>query len=209
MSLVFSILLAHTLAVMSPGPDFVMILKNSLTYSRRSGYFTAVGFGAGAAIHLSYCFTGIAILLKEIPLLYQVLKMIGALYLCYLGIQCFRAKPLTRTPREGAHFKRSDFNSFKDGLFTNLLNPKATLFLMGLIGLSWNQFRATWQKGLVFFMIIFITIFWFVLVARFFSIPRIQRAFLKIQRPFNWILGIVFILLAITLTDFKFSFLHR
>ena len=70
----------HTLAVISPGPDFLMAVKNSLTYSRRTGVYTAIGFALGIATHLLYCVTGLAFVISKSILLFSVIKYLGALH---------------------------------------------------------------------------------------------------------------------------------
>ena len=57
-TLIGTVTLAHLLAVISPGPDFVMACRNALFYSRKTGIWTAVGFGIGIAVHISYALFG-------------------------------------------------------------------------------------------------------------------------------------------------------
>ena len=73
LKLIISISLIHLAAVMSPGPDFIIVVKNALTYSRKIGIYTALGIGAVIIIHLVYTFLGLGILIKEIPELYNAI----------------------------------------------------------------------------------------------------------------------------------------
>ena len=75
----------HLLAVMSPGPDFVMISRNSLIYSRRSGIFSALGLACGMAVHASYSLVGIGLIITKSIVLFSILKFVGAAYLLYFG----------------------------------------------------------------------------------------------------------------------------
>jgi hypothetical protein len=116
------------LAVISPGPDFAMVSRNSLLLSRRAGIFTACGIGAGVLIHVSYTLIGVGVLIQQSPWLFNLLKGIGAAYLIYLGFTLLRnathhdAAPTT-TPAA-----ISDLAALKTGFLTNALNPKTTIF---------------------------------------------------------------------------------
>ncbi|WP_261397756.1 MULTISPECIES: LysE family translocator [Nitratireductor] len=67
-----------TFAVISPGPDFAMVARNSLSLSRRAGILTAIGIGAGVLVHFGYTLLGIGFLIRETPALLGVLKLAGA-----------------------------------------------------------------------------------------------------------------------------------
>lgn len=120
------------LAVISPGPDFAMVSRNSLLLSRRAGIFTACGIGAGVLIHVSYTLIGVGVLIQQSPWLFNLLKGIGAAYLIYLGFTLLRnathhdAAPTT-TPAA-----ISDLAALKTGFLTNALNPKTTIFIVSL-----------------------------------------------------------------------------
>src|SRR3990167_8795475 len=88
-----TVVVVHMLAVMSPGPDFVMISRNSLVYSRKVGVYSAIGLGLGILVHVTYSLIGIGLIISKSILLFSILKFIGAAYLIYVGYKCLRAKP--------------------------------------------------------------------------------------------------------------------
>lgn len=90
------------LAVLSPGPDFAMVTRNSLVLSRRHGVFTALGIGLGVMLHIGYTLFGVGLLVKESLLLFSVLKIAGALYLVYLGIRMLRTHAVEEEVAMGA-----------------------------------------------------------------------------------------------------------
>lgn len=94
MSLILTVALLHLLAVVSPGPDFILCARNSLTYSRRIGLWTAFGFSLGIALHMVYCIAGIAVVISQSILVFNILKWVGALYLIYIGVQSLRAEKM-------------------------------------------------------------------------------------------------------------------
>jgi RhtB (resistance to homoserine/threonine) family protein len=133
------IVIAHFFAVASPGPDFAVVLKQSVQQGRRNALWTSAGVGAAILLHIGYCVLGVALILTQSPSLFMGLKYLAGAYLAYLGIQALRAaKPPTisqdnndnkTAPEEPVWF------AFRRGFFTNALNPKATLFFMSLFTL--------------------------------------------------------------------------
>ncbi|MFO0780674.1 MAG: LysE family transporter [Candidatus Gracilibacteria bacterium] len=195
----------HTLAVISPGPDFLLALKNSLTYSRRTGIYTAIGFALGIATHLIYCITGLAFLISKSILLFNILKYIGAGYLMYIGIKSIMSKPNQPSITGGTfhgHTKKSDitpFKAIKSGYLTNLLNPKATLFMLSIFTLVIKpETPAFVLIGASAYMIAF-TAIWFSLVAVFFSHLKIQNTYHKFESVINKTFGGLLMLLGIKL----------
>jgi threonine/homoserine/homoserine lactone efflux protein len=82
----------HLLAVMSPGPDFIMITRNTLVYSRKTGMYSAIGLGLGIGVHVLYCLMGIGLLISKSIVLFNSIKLIGAAYLFYIGYKSIRSK---------------------------------------------------------------------------------------------------------------------
>src|SRR3989338_2489374 len=116
----------HLLAVMSPGPDFVLISRNSLIYSRKVGVYSAVGLGLGILVHVTYSLIGIGLIISKSIVLFSILKYAGAAYLIYIGYKCVRAKPLEQAETELP--KQADLGklaAIRMGFLTNVLNPKA------------------------------------------------------------------------------------
>ncbi len=63
--LITGVILIHLLALISPGPDFIVAVKNSISYSRKTGVFTAIGFGLGIMVHIFYCVAGLALIMSR------------------------------------------------------------------------------------------------------------------------------------------------
>lgn len=131
-----SITLLIMLAAISPGPDFALVAKNSLLYSRKAGVYTALGVSVSLLIHTVYCILGFAIIISKSLLAFSVIKYLGAAYLIYIGIRGLfakrEAKQLdTLTPKSSM----TNFQAFSQGLLGNLLNPKAIMFLLAFFTL--------------------------------------------------------------------------
>ncbi len=84
-SSMLAVAVVSLLGAISPGPDFFIVLRNSLVYSRKNGLMTACGVSVALFAHLTYTFVGIAVLIKESPFTYSLLTTIGAVYLLYIG----------------------------------------------------------------------------------------------------------------------------
>ncbi|OLF76625.1 lysine transporter LysE [Pseudoalteromonas haloplanktis] len=133
------IAIAHFFAVASPGPDFAVVLKQSVQYGRHNALWTSAGVGAAILLHIAYCVLGVALVLTQSPSLFMALKYIAGAYLAYLGVQALRAaKPSNTSSEQTAKSSlapESPWRAFRRGFFTNALNPKATLFFMSLFTL--------------------------------------------------------------------------
>lgn len=119
------------LVMVSPGPDMLIVLRNTLIGGRSAGRRTSLGVVTGNLVHIGYCIVGIGWLISQSILAFSVLKYAGAAYLIYLGVASFRSDASRLDPRR-LPTARSRRAWFVQGLFNNLLNPKGTLFYLGV-----------------------------------------------------------------------------
>ncbi len=194
-----SIALISLLAAMSPGPDFALVTKSSLSGNFRTGFLTALGVSCALLIHVTYCLFGIALLIQQSPLLFQCLKYLGAVYLFYLGIVLLKEK---KASPEGApslakvEIKKKR-RSFSSGFLCNLLNPKATLFVLSLFTQFIDPSMAFWKKAVMGSIIAIVAFIWFVLLVYLITHRLLQKHFAKFQFLITKTMGIVLCLLAI------------
>ena len=129
-----SILWVHLLAVMSPWPDFVMAVKNSLTYGRRAGIRTAVWFSLWIAVHISYCVLWLALVISQSIIVFSVIKYAGAVYLIWIWLKALfsNKKTVVATKDLVVYEHITPVQALKQWFLTNVLNPKATLFFLWL-----------------------------------------------------------------------------
>lgn len=125
-----AVLTITVLTIITPGPDFFIVVRNSLTFSKRSGIFTTLGVASAVWVHIIYTLAGIGIILSKSILLFSIIKYLGAAYLIYLGWTCLRSKRMNSQQYTDniEKVEISDFTSFKTGFINNALNPKATFF---------------------------------------------------------------------------------
>jgi RhtB (resistance to homoserine/threonine) family protein len=193
-----SIAVINLLAVMSPGPDFVMAVRNSLVYSRRTGIMTAIGFGFGIIVHITYCIAGLAVVISKSIILFNIIKIFGAGYLMYIGIQSILSKShAAKIDNKITKPDLSAFSGIKIGFITNVLNPKATLFYLGLFTLVISPDTPIGIQIIGGAIMVFEIIVWFSLVAVFFTNKHIRSRFDKLQNMFNKAFGGLLLLLGI------------
>ena len=196
-----TVALIHLLAVASPGPDFAIVVRESVAHGRRAGTWTAVGVGTGIFVHVAYSLLGIGLIVSQSIVLFNALKWLAAAYLFYIGIKALRARPAPAgaldVPTDG--LVRSARSAFMAGFVTNGLNPKATLFFLSLFTVVINPHTPlTVQAGYGAYLA-FATGLWFCLVALLFSQPRVRSGFARMGHWFDRMMGAVLVGLGIKL----------
>lgn len=203
--LISTILAIHVFAWFTPGPLFVLIIRNSLVYSRKSGLWTAVGIAIGNFIHITYSVTGIALIISRSDTAFNVIKFLGVGYLTYLGIKTFLIKVDTQKAdtTSSKHEDISPFNAAKIGFLTNILSPKASLFFASI-------FATVMASGSPFWVIIFLWIAMplnsFVMasiLSMFFTQKRVRSVYSKYQHIVNKLLGAALLILALMIAIHK------
>ncbi|MDV3502396.1 LysE family translocator [Marinobacter sp. M-5] len=191
-----TVALVHLLAVASPGPDFAVILRQALCQSRRNALLTAAGVGAGILVHVTYSLLGIGLLIQQSLLLFNILKVVGALYLSWIAIQCLRARAGgVQVAAEPALAQRG-LAAFRLGFLTNTLNPKATLFFVSLFSIVISPGTPVALQTAYGVYMALATGLWFALVATFFTLPRVRRGFNRFGHWLDRLMGGVLLLLA-------------
>lgn len=126
--------MALAVVYLLPGPDMILLLQTGARQGKGAALATAVGLGIARGCHVALAALGLAALFKAAPWTFDVVRLAGAAYLLWIGIQCLRTTmlpsltstdPTGEKPRWGAAIRR--------GLLTNLLNPKALLFCSVLL----------------------------------------------------------------------------
>ena len=127
-----TVLIIGWFVVITPGPNMAIVVRNSLIHSRGAGIYTAAGLAIGNVIHITYCLVGIGVLISQSLVLFTAVKWLGAAYLVYLGIISLRAKPRATSKQSPVHPAFTPLSALRNGVFTDLFNPKATLFFLAL-----------------------------------------------------------------------------
>jgi RhtB (resistance to homoserine/threonine) family protein len=196
-----TVVLIHLLAVASPGPDFAVVLRESVTRGRRAGQLCALGVGMGIFVHVAYSLLGIGLIVSQSIILFNALKWLAAAYLLYLGIRalCSRCAASGTMVEPRSLPPRSPRGAFIAGFITNGLNPKATLFFLSLFTavISPNTPLLV-QAGYGLYLAL-ATGAWFCLVALLFSQRRVRDGFARMGHWFDRLMGVVLVGLGIKL----------
>lgn len=190
--------LIHFLAVMAPGPDFAVTIRQSVRYGRQAGIFTAIGIGAGISVHVLYTLLGVSALMHATPWLMMIAKIVGSAYLCYLAIQFLRSKPAkTDTEIENPTLDVQTLKqAFLLGFMTNALNPKATLFFLAVFTTVVSETTPLSVQVLYGAWMCLVNALWFILVSLVFSNASIRKQFLSIGHWFERCMGVILLAFA-------------
>ncbi|MDO8510277.1 MAG: LysE family transporter [bacterium] len=195
-----TVALVHFLAVASPGPDFAMVTRNSLVYSRKVAVYTSLGIALGIMVHVAYSLLGIGFIISKSIILFNVIKYLGAAYLIYIGYKSLRAKPkgmLEGNTSAGPDKPMKPLSAVWIGFLTNVLNPKATLFFLALFTQVINSSTPKSIQLLYGIEMMIATFMWFSLVSIFFSNQLIKSRITRFQHYIERLTGAVLIALGI------------
>ncbi len=186
------------LGMLSPGPDFFLVIKNAARYPRLAAMMTAFGVICGVATHMSYCVAGLAVVITTTPWFFNVLKYAGAVYLIWVGIQALLSRGgskmnVSNLPQQQVSLK----SAFVQGYLCNLLNPKATLFFLAVftqvLQINSGLGEKLWYAGIILGLS---ALWWPVLVFLIQSGP-VRRGLEKTQKVVDKLLGGMLIALGI------------
>jgi threonine/homoserine/homoserine lactone efflux protein len=118
--------------VVTPGPDMALVLRNTLAGGRIAGLATSAGTCSGLVVHALGAALGLSALLLASSRAFTVVKLVGAGYLVFLGLRTFLRAGRSEPDRDGAGSVRS-WAAYRQGLMTNVLNPKVALFFVSLL----------------------------------------------------------------------------
>lgn len=195
-----TIAIVHLLAVASPGPDFAMVLRQSIVAGRTPALWTSIGIGGGIMVHVAYCLLGLGLVISQSIYLFNLIKLIGACYLLYVGWKSLRAQPAAADtgadesiPTPGAA------QALRIGFLTNALNPKATLFFLSLFSVVINpETPAAVQLGYGIYMS-FATAIWFCCLSLFLTQQKIRNLFTRFGHWAERVMGALLIALGMKL----------
>ncbi|VVO29292.1 Threonine efflux protein [Pseudomonas fluorescens] len=190
----------HFLAVVAPGPDFAVTIRQSVRFGRWVGICTALGIGAGISVHVLYTVLGVGALMHTTPWLLTVAKVVGGAYILYLGVTLVRSEPKSVLEGDKATeepiIEQTLLKAFTTGFLTNATNPKATLFFLAIFTTLISATTPLKVQALYGVWMCFVNALWFVIVALFFSSPKVRLLFMRMGHWFERSMGVILILFA-------------
>ncbi len=189
-----------SLAMITPGPDMVLVLRNTLVTGRRAGLQTSIGILTGNLVHITYSVLGIGLLISQSIIAFSALKYAAAAYLLYLGIVSFRSAGTKLEPSriEG---RPNESTWFVQGFVNNLLNPKGALFYLGVFTMVIRP--DTSASAMLLFICIMMLVsasFWLLFVYTL-DRPSIREHIERSQQTVNRVFGGLLLLLGIRLAS--------
>jgi len=160
LELLYTFVIATSGLAISPGPDNMYVLMQSIVHGKKYGIATIVGLMTGCLVHTSLVAFGISTIIDKNENLFLMIKYLGALYLFYLAYQVFKNRKVL-VLASGELPKKSIGQLFKQGLMMNILNPKVTIFFLAFFpGFLFSQTLSHtvqfYVLGLLFILVSFV-----------------------------------------------------
>jgi RhtB (resistance to homoserine/threonine) family protein len=184
------------LVMIIPGPDMILVVRNTFVGGRGAGLQTSAGILTGNLVHITYCLLGIGLIISQSIVAFSVIKFAGAAYLVYLGIVSLRSGATMLDPSEAADRPPTRI-WLVQGLVNNLLNPKGTLFYLGVFTTVIDP--ETPARTMILLVLAMMTVsasFWLLFVCTL-DHPIVRRSVERSQLTVNRIFGALLIVLGL------------
>lgn len=192
----------HLVAVASPGPDFAVVVKHSVSFGRAAAIYTSIGIGLGILVHVSYSFLGLGLIIQTVPWVFTLMTYIAAAYLFYLGWGGIRSQPQFSEPNLNIVSSAPEISNKKAlwiGFLTNGLNPKATVFFLTILVATVSAETPNVVKAIYGAYLALATAFWFCCLSLFLSSKAVRGYLASHGYLFDRTMGVILILLALKL----------
>ena len=175
--------LAHFVALLSPGPDFFLLVGYAVRYRMRGSAGLCVGIALGNGLYILLAIIGWGIL-RQLPLLFTIIVLLGALYLLWIGSLLIRSRPQTLTGADARSTCPGFGKQLLLGLGSSLLNPKNALFYLALMTALLGPSVTLLQQTMSGIWMTSIVLCWDLLIVMFIGLPQIQR---RLSRGILWV----------------------
>ena len=183
-----------SIAVITPGPNFFITAQTAVKDSRLAGMFIVLGTCTGTIIWSIAGYFGIASLFIVVPWIYTTLKVVGGIYIIYLGITMIinSGKPDSKSDIPQESF-RTNYLYWRKGLMTNLSNPKTAMFITSLFASVLPKEPTMFMGLLIVTLMVGISLIWYSFVVLLFSSHKFSGFYHQMQRWLEGIAGIIFV----------------
>lgn len=190
----FTFLLLSLFVVMSPGIDTALITKRTISDGRKDGYQMALGITTGSLVHTFAAAFGLSAILMKSAVAFEIVKYVGAIYLIYLGVSSFITRKKKAVSEEEENLDEIKKSAFKQGLLSNVLNPKVAMFFLTFLP-QFVKVGENATKQLVIMGVIYtlLSISWFFIYVFFINYLREWLMSPKVQRVMEKATGLVLI----------------
>ncbi|OOE88472.1 MULTISPECIES: LysE family translocator [Salinivibrio] len=189
----------HMIALLSPGPDFALVLQNATRYGRATGLAIALGLSLSILAHTILSITGISLLVHQHPQLFMWVQVAGGSVLMYLGLSAIKGLlAATTAPVQTANDApavRGQKQAFWKGVLTNLFNPKALVFFISLMSTLVPASMSASGKAMAVAVVFLLSLGWFSSLAWLLSGSRVQQVLTKVAPVIDGLCALLFLLL--------------
>ena len=175
--------LAHFVALLSPGPDFFLLVGYAVRYRMRGSTGLCVGIAVGNGLYILLAIIGWGIL-RQLPLLFTIIELLGALYLLWIGSLLIRSRPQTLTGADARSTCPGFGKQLLLGLGSSLLNPKNALLYLALMTALLGPSVTLLQQTMSGIWMSSVVLCWDLLIVMFIGLPQIQR---RLTRGILWV----------------------
>ena len=175
--------LAHFVALLSPGPDFFLLVGYAVRYRMRGSTGLCVGIAIGNGLYILLAIIGWGIL-RQLPLLFTIIELLGAIYLLWIGSLLIRSRPQTLTGADARSTCPGFGKQLLLGLGSSLLNPKNALFYLALMTALLGPSVTLLQQTMSGIWMTSVVLCWDLLIVMFIGLPQIQR---RLTRGILWV----------------------
>lgn len=174
------------LAVISPGPSFLITARTAVARSRLDGFKVALGLAAGTVIWASAALLGLNAVFHAVPLLFMAMKIAGALFLLWIAVQIFRhaSAPIRMEGTDASG------NPFMKGFLTQIANPKVAVFFGSIFIAMLPLSVPLWMTVALIALVSFNELWWYTVVALFFGAGPVRRFYLRAKAWIDRITGL-------------------
>ncbi|WP_224489529.1 LysE family translocator [Robertkochia flava] len=197
--ILYAFMLSSAVLALSPGPDNIYVLLQSLVHGVKFGLATVAGLMTGCLVHTSLVAFGVSALIRESPWLFMAVKIFGACYLFYLAFMVFKSDGSIKLETGGVA-KKSTGALYVQGFFMNVLNPKVSIFFLAFFPgfLFSDSIDTVWQfyiLGALFILVSSIVFSSIALLAG--KISGYLRNHKNSGMVFKWVQIVVFVLIGV------------
>jgi len=189
-----SVVSIWSIAVITPGPNFFITAQTAVKDSRLAGMFIVLGTCTGTIIWSIVGYFGIASLFIVVPWIYTTLKVVGGIYIIYLGITVIisSGNPDSKSDIPQENF-RTNYLYWRKGLMTNLSNPKTAMFITSLFASVLPKEPTIFMGLLIVSLMVGLSLIWYSFVVLIFSSHKFSGFYNQMQRWLEGIAGIIFV----------------
>ena len=188
------------IVTLTPGADTMLVVRSAIVRGRRAGLLTVLGVCSGLFVHATLSALGLSVVLVRSARAFEAVKLAGALYLAYLGVQALWSAARGVRVEERPNHPAGVHRAFAEGLLTNVLNPKVAIFYLAFLPQFVGPRDPVLAKSILLASIHFVEgMVWLSFVTVFVSRLRTVLAQPRVQRALEGVSGLVFIAFGVKL----------